>query len=110
MIDRIFQAWSFYMKFIERAFNDLCLRSPSKDFEFKTELFLFRKYCLAACEVEEPELKFNIDQYTDLTLITKPVIYISVQEIVDTHQVINRKLGHCDLSTSWPVHRPNSDN
>ena len=54
------------------------------------ELFSFRKYCLSACEVEEPELKFNIDQYTDLTLITKPVIYISVQEIVDTHQV--RKL------------------
>ncbi|XP_048258787.1 ras GTPase-activating-like protein IQGAP1 isoform X2 [Haliotis rufescens] len=48
----------------------------------------FKKYCLAACDVEEPEVKFNIDQYTDVTMITKPVVYISVQEIVDTHQLL----------------------
>ena len=51
------------------------------------DVLCYRKYCLSACDVEEPELKFNIDQYTDTTLITKPVIYISVQEIVDTHHV-----------------------
>jgi len=32
-------------------------------------------------------VKFNIDQYMDVTMITKPTIYISIQEIVDTHQV-----------------------
>ena len=46
-----------------------------------------RKYCLAACSVDEPEMRFNIDQYTDVTMITKPVIYVSIGEIVDTHQV-----------------------
>jgi len=30
---------------------------------------------------------FNIDQYTDVTCITKPVIYISISEIVDMHKV-----------------------
>ncbi|KAH3833286.1 hypothetical protein DPMN_106592, partial [Dreissena polymorpha] len=53
----------------------------------------FKKYCLMACDVEEPEVKFNIDQYTDVTMIIKPVIYISIQEIVDTHQLL---LDHQD--------------
>jgi hypothetical protein len=48
---------------------------------------LCRKYCLQACEVEEPEVRFNIDQYSDVVMIAKPVIYISVGEIVDTHSV-----------------------
>ena len=46
-----------------------------------------RKYCLQACAVDDPEVKFNVDQYSDVTMITKPVIYISVQEVVNTHQV-----------------------
>ena len=39
------------------------------------------------CEVEEPEVRFNMDQYTDVTRVTKPVIYISIAEIIDTHKV-----------------------
>ncbi|KAK6188369.1 hypothetical protein SNE40_004554 [Patella caerulea] len=54
----------------------------------------FKRYCLAACEVEDPETKFNVDQYTDVTMISKPVIYISVGEIVDTHQLL---LSHQDV-------------
>ena len=64
------------------------LQTKTLGISYSTFLLLYyRKYCLSACDVEEPELKFNIDQYTDTTLITKPVIYISVQEIVDTHHV-----------------------
>ena len=37
--------------------------------------------------MDDPEVKFNVDQYSDVTMITKPVIYISVQEVVNTHQV-----------------------
>ena len=38
--------------------------------------------------VEEPEGHFNIDEYTDVVMVTKPVIYISVQEICDTHTLL----------------------
>ncbi|BFY98703.1 hypothetical protein BsWGS_01743 [Bradybaena similaris] len=64
----------------------------------------FKKYCLAACDVEDPEVRFNIDQYSDVTMITKPVVYISVGEIVDTHQLL---LQHQDIIApehSDPLH------
>ncbi|RUS77832.1 hypothetical protein EGW08_014406 [Elysia chlorotica] len=48
----------------------------------------FKKYCLAACDVEMPEKKFNVDQYSDVTMIAKPVVYISVGEIVNTHELL----------------------
>ncbi|CAG5135114.1 unnamed protein product, partial [Candidula unifasciata] len=64
----------------------------------------FKKYCLAACDVEDPEVRFNIDQYSDVTMIAKPVVYISVGEIVDTHQLL---LQHQDIIApehSDPLH------
>ncbi|XP_063433642.1 ras GTPase-activating-like protein IQGAP1 [Mytilus trossulus] len=48
----------------------------------------FKKFCMEACEVPEPDVWFNVDQYTDLVTITKPVIYISAQEVCDTHQLL----------------------
>lgn len=32
-------------------------------------------------------MKFNMDQYSDVSRVTKPVIYISVGEIVEMHKV-----------------------
>ena len=46
-----------------------------------------RKYFRAVCDVEDPEVKFNMDQYTDVTRVTKPVIYITIAEMIDTHKV-----------------------
>ncbi|XP_064650547.1 ras GTPase-activating-like protein IQGAP1 isoform X2 [Lineus longissimus] len=48
----------------------------------------FKQFFRAACDVEEPEIHFNIDQYTDFCLVSKPTIYISIKEIVDTHQLL----------------------
>ncbi|XP_029657707.1 ras GTPase-activating-like protein IQGAP1 isoform X1 [Octopus sinensis] len=48
----------------------------------------FKNFFQMACEVEDLENKFNIDQYTDATMVSKPVIYMSVQEICDTHQLL----------------------
>ncbi|KAG7199806.1 hypothetical protein KM043_000468 [Ampulex compressa] len=42
----------------------------------------FFRYC---CQVEELEEHFCIHEYTEATLIEKPEIYISLQEICDTH-------------------------
>ncbi|PIO30709.1 hypothetical protein AB205_0041210, partial [Aquarana catesbeiana] len=44
-----------------------------------------RKFFQAACEVPEPEEKFNIDEYSDLVTLSKPIIYISIEEIINTH-------------------------
>lgn len=46
-----------------------------------------RRFFLAACDVPSLEDKFNVDQYSDLVTVTKPVIYISIGEIINTHTV-----------------------
>ena len=38
--------------------------------------------------MEDPEETFNIDEFTDIVMLSKPVIYISVQEICDTHTLL----------------------
>ncbi|KAM4708795.1 ras GTPase-activating-like protein IQGAP2 isoform 2-T2 [Discoglossus pictus] len=48
----------------------------------------FRKFFQAACEVPEPEEKFNIDEFSDLVNLSKPVIYISIEEIINTHSLL----------------------
>lgn len=63
----------------------IMLTSLDKDFLYQS--LISRKYCVEACEVPEPEDFFHIDQYSDIVTIAKPSIYISVQEIIDTHQV-----------------------
>lgn len=52
-------------------------------------LFVFRRFFQAACDVPELQDKFNVDEYSDLVTLTKPVIYISIGEIVNTHTVSN---------------------
>ncbi|XP_076245101.1 ras GTPase-activating-like protein IQGAP1 [Calliopsis andreniformis] len=42
----------------------------------------FFRYC---CQIEDLEEHFSIHEYTEATLIHKPEIYISLQEICDTH-------------------------
>ncbi|XP_059801884.1 ras GTPase-activating-like protein IQGAP1 [Hypanus sabinus] len=53
----------------------------------------FRRFIQAACEVPELEDKFNIDEYSDLVTLNKPVIYISIGEIINTHTLF---LDHQD--------------
>lgn len=58
-------------------------------FIFKLIIFSFfhRRFFLSACDVPSLEDKFNVDQYSDLVTVTKPVIYISIGEIINTHTV-----------------------
>nr|XP_033776081.1 ras GTPase-activating-like protein IQGAP1 [Geotrypetes seraphini] len=53
----------------------------------------FRRFFQSACDVPEPEEKFNVDEYSDLVTLSKPVIYISIGEIVNTHTLL---LDHQD--------------
>lgn len=58
-------------------------------------LFLFssRLFFQSACDVPEPEEKFNIDEYSDMVTLSKPVIYISIEEIINTHSVKPSKIN-----------------
>lgn len=48
---------------------------------------LSRSFFKSACDVPEPEEKFNIDEYSDMVTLSKPVIYMSTEEIINTHSV-----------------------
>uniref|UniRef100_A0A671KZL3 Ras GTPase-activating-like protein IQGAP1 n=1 Tax=Sinocyclocheilus anshuiensis TaxID=1608454 RepID=A0A671KZL3_9TELE len=64
----------------------------------------FRRFFLSACDVPSLEDKFNVDQYSDLVTLTKPVIYISIGEIINTHTLL---LDHQDAIApdhSDPIH------
>ncbi|XP_036603003.1 ras GTPase-activating-like protein IQGAP2 [Trichosurus vulpecula] len=57
----------------------------------------FRNFFQEACNVPEPEDKFNIDEYTDMVTVSKPIIYISIEEIINTHSLL---LEHQDAIAS----------
>ncbi len=46
-----------------------------------------REFFLRASTVDSPEVKLGIDEYSDVTMLAKPVIYISIKEICSTHSV-----------------------
>ncbi|XP_056142140.1 ras GTPase-activating-like protein IQGAP3 [Lampris incognitus] len=48
----------------------------------------FRKFLRAACDVPEPEERFNMDEYSELVILNKPVIYITVSELLNTHKLL----------------------
>ena len=49
----------------------------------------FRSFFLECCEkTKDPNVQFHVNAYTDQTMIAKPVIYISLQEICDTHRLL----------------------
>lgn len=57
--------------------------------------------------MHEPEEKFNMDKYTDLVTVSKPVIYISIEEIINTHLVSGVK-GGLGPNRGSDIHSPES--
>lgn len=47
-----------------------------------------------ACQVPEPEERFAMDEYSDMVAVAKPVVYITVGELVNTHRVRGTVRGH----------------
>ncbi|XP_042637948.1 ras GTPase-activating-like protein IQGAP3 [Orycteropus afer afer] len=60
----------------------------------------FRKFICRACQVPEPEERFAMDEYSDMVAVAKPVVYITVGELVNTHRLL---LEHQDWIA--PDHR-----
>uniref|UniRef100_G3NFH8 IQ motif containing GTPase activating protein 3 n=1 Tax=Gasterosteus aculeatus TaxID=69293 RepID=G3NFH8_GASAC len=48
----------------------------------------FRNFLLSVCDVPEPEERFNMDEYSELLILNKPVVYISISELINTHQLL----------------------
>ncbi|XP_065909989.1 ras GTPase-activating-like protein IQGAP1 [Dysidea avara] len=48
----------------------------------------FRDFFFRASTVETAEAKFGIDEYSDVIMLAKPVIYISAKEVCSTHQLL----------------------
>ncbi|XP_053350566.1 ras GTPase-activating-like protein IQGAP3 isoform X1 [Clarias gariepinus] len=61
-----------------RALNDYITHTHSK----------FRKFLKIVCDVPEPEERFNIDEYSEMVILNKPVVYISIGELINTHRLL----------------------
>ncbi|XP_066538517.1 ras GTPase-activating-like protein IQGAP3 isoform X2 [Hoplias malabaricus] len=61
-----------------RALNDYITHTHAK----------FKKFLHAVCDVPEPEERFNIDEYSEMVILNKPVIYISIGELINTHKLL----------------------
>ncbi|XP_023819826.1 ras GTPase-activating-like protein IQGAP3 isoform X3 [Oryzias latipes] len=53
----------------------------------------FWSFLQAVCDVPELEQHFSMDEYSELLILNRPVIYISVSELLNTHQLL---LDHQD--------------
>ncbi|KAK9298625.1 hypothetical protein QLX08_008104 [Tetragonisca angustula] len=79
-IAKILQFAASKKGFGEEATHLVCLNSFIIECHEKFKSFF--RYC---CQIEDLEEHFCIHEYTEATLIHKPEIYISLQEICDTH-------------------------
>ncbi|XP_078391700.1 ras GTPase-activating-like protein IQGAP1, partial [Cetorhinus maximus] len=70
-----------------RTMNDYLFQSQQR----------FREFFRSACNVPEPEEWFNVDEYSEMVSLNKPVIYITVGELINTHRLL---LQHQDSLTS----------
>uniref|UniRef100_H2Z716 Ras GTPase-activating-like protein IQGAP1 n=1 Tax=Ciona savignyi TaxID=51511 RepID=H2Z716_CIOSA len=64
----------------------------------------FKKFFEAVCDVPEPEEKYNIDEYSDAVLLVKPVIFISLKEVLDTHKLLLEHEDEVASDASDPIH------
>ncbi|CAL7946505.1 unnamed protein product [Xylocopa violacea] len=79
-IAKILQFAASKKGFGEEATHLVCLNPFIIECHEKFKRFF--RYC---CQIEDLEDHFSIHEYTEATLIEKPEIYISLQEICDTH-------------------------
>uniref|UniRef100_A0A672FMI2 IQ motif containing GTPase activating protein 3 n=1 Tax=Salarias fasciatus TaxID=181472 RepID=A0A672FMI2_SALFA len=48
----------------------------------------FRRLLVSVCDVPEPEDRFGMDEYSELLIVNRPVVYISVSELLNTHKLL----------------------
>ncbi|NXT72589.1 IQGA3 protein, partial [Chaetops frenatus] len=65
---------------------------------------MFRRFISAACCVPEPEERFNMDEYSEMVAVARPVIYITVGELINTHKLLLEHQDSLALHPSDPLH------
>ncbi|XP_059122514.1 ras GTPase-activating-like protein IQGAP3 [Peromyscus eremicus] len=65
----------------------------------------FRKFIYRACRVPEPEERFAIDEYSDTVAVAKPVVYITVGELISTHKLLLEHQDHLAPDHQDPLHQ-----
>ncbi|XP_014867016.1 PREDICTED: ras GTPase-activating-like protein IQGAP3 isoform X2 [Poecilia mexicana] len=48
----------------------------------------FRKFLHSVCDVPEPEERFSMDEFSEQLIVNRPIIYISVSELLNTHKLL----------------------
>ncbi|XP_071452887.1 ras GTPase-activating-like protein IQGAP2 [Hetaerina americana] len=64
----------------------------------------FKKFFSSCCEIEEPEVHFSVHEFSEATLISRPVIYITFQEICDTHSLLIEYQDQIAPDPMDPIH------
>ncbi|EMP31324.1 Ras GTPase-activating-like protein IQGAP2 [Chelonia mydas] len=64
----------------------------------------FRKFISAACSVPEPEERFNVDEYSEMVAVAKPVIYITAVELINTHKLLLEHQDSISPDHKDPLH------
>uniref|UniRef100_A0AAY4BGC4 IQ motif containing GTPase activating protein 2 n=1 Tax=Denticeps clupeoides TaxID=299321 RepID=A0AAY4BGC4_9TELE len=64
----------------------------------------FRLFFQSACDVPAPEDKFNVDEYSDMVTLSKPIIYISIEEIINTHSLVLEHKEAISPDQNDPLH------
>ena len=57
----------------------------------------------AAVDVESAEVHYNIDEYSDVTMLAKPTIFITQAEIHHTHEMLLNNLDLVATSEDDPI-------
>uniref|UniRef100_A0A3B5QSV7 IQ motif containing GTPase activating protein 3 n=1 Tax=Xiphophorus maculatus TaxID=8083 RepID=A0A3B5QSV7_XIPMA len=48
----------------------------------------FRKFLHSVCDVPEPEELFSMDEFSEQLIVNRPIVYISVSELLNTHKLL----------------------
>ncbi|XP_046403125.1 ras GTPase-activating-like protein IQGAP1 [Ischnura elegans] len=64
----------------------------------------FKKFFRSCCEIEEPEDHFSVHEFSEATLLSRPVIYITFQEICDTHSLLMEYQDQIAPDPMDPIH------
>nr|XP_021493377.1 ras GTPase-activating-like protein IQGAP3 isoform X1 [Meriones unguiculatus] len=65
----------------------------------------FRKFICRACQVPEPEERFSIDEYSDMVAVAKPMVYITVGELISTHVLLLEHQDQLAPDHQDPLHQ-----
>uniref|UniRef100_UPI00398E9324 ras GTPase-activating-like protein IQGAP3 n=1 Tax=Pristiophorus japonicus TaxID=55135 RepID=UPI00398E9324 len=77
-----------------RTMNDYLFQSQQR----------FRAFFRTACDVPELEERFNVDEYSEMVSLNKPVIYVTVGELINTHRLLLQHQDSLSPEHTDPLH------